>query len=509
MTNRYDAIVIGAGANGIVAAALLAKAGKRVALLERAETVGGLMRPVEIAPGFRSPLHPESGWMPPALVKELGLAKVPMTMPQTSVSVATGAELVALPRDVAAARTVIRKLSTRDADRWPALVTRLNRLASFLARLYQAPAPDVAMASFGELATLAGLGTRLRALGKADMTELLRILPMSIEDFLDDELESATLKAAIAAGAVRDLRQGPKSGATTFVLLHYLTGAPDGSVRARGWPTISPGALIDGLLPTKNRIDLRIGAEVARIVVKEEAVTGVVLANGDELAAPLVVSTADPRRTLLELLDTVWLDPEFMRDVSNIKFRGCTAFVHYALDGLPASSLSQADLASVVSLSPTVQSLERAYDPIKYGQRSATPHVEISVPSLRWPSLAPEGKHVLVARVQYVPLHGTDDAALADDVTRAIEQTFAGFTTLVRGMRVTSPAVLASEYGLSEGSVTGGELTLDQILFMRPVPGWARYRMPVAGLFLGGMGCHPGPGIPGGAGWLATRAALS
>jgi phytoene dehydrogenase-like protein len=156
-----------------------------------------------------------------------------------------------------------------------------------------------------------------------------------------------------------------------------------------------------------------------------------------------------------------------------------------------------------------MKSLEQAYDPVKYGERSATPHIEISIPSLRWPSLAPEGKHVLVARVQFVPTQGTNDAALADDVTRAIEQTFAGFSSLVRGMRVTSPAALASEYGLSEGSVTGGELTLDQILFMRPVPGWARYRMPVDGLFLGGMGCHPGPGILGGAGWLAARAALS
>jgi phytoene dehydrogenase-like protein len=258
----------------------------------------------------------------------------------------------------------------------------------------------------------------------------------------------------------------------------------------------------------KRRAEIRVDAEVARITVKDEAVTGVVLANGEEISAPMIVSTADPKRTLLELVDTVWLDPEFMRDVANIKFRGCTAFVHYALDGLPQSALSHDDLASVVSLSPTLESIERAYDPVKYGERSPTPHVEISLPTLRWPSLAPEGKHVLVARVQYVPSRTADDRALADDATRAIERTLPAFAGLVQGMRVTSPATLSSDYGLSEGSITGGEITLDQILFMRPVPGWARYRMPVNGLFLGGVGCHPGPGVFGGAGLLAARTVL-
>jgi phytoene dehydrogenase-like protein len=194
--------------------------------------------------------------------------------------------------------------------------------------------------------------------------------------------------------------------------------------------------------------------------------------------------------------------------VSNIKFRGCTAFVHYALDGLPTSALENGDLAGIVSLSPTVESIERAYDPVKYGERSPAPHVEISVPSLRWGSLAPAGKHVLAARVQYVPSHFTDATGIADDVTRAIERAIPGFSSKIRGVRTTLPAALASEYGLSEGSVTGGEITLDQILFMRPIAGWARYRMPVNGLFLGGMGCHPGPGVFGGAGWLAAKAAL-
>jgi phytoene dehydrogenase-like protein len=511
MTNRFDAIVIGAGANGLVAATTLAKAGKRVVVLERAAVIGGLHRLVEIAPGFASPLMCDSAWTPPSVAKAVGLKRVRTTQPAVGMSVAAGDESLSLARDVATAQAAIRKLSTRDANRWPAFVARLHRLASFLGALYESPAPDVASTSMRDLASLAGMGRRLRALGRADMTELLRVLPMSIEDFVDDELESDLLKAALAAAGVRDIRQGPKSGGTTFVLLHYLVGAPSGSIRAHAWPTASPGAMLDAIaaLAKKRGVDIRTGAEVARIVVSDDAVKGVTLADGEEILAPLVVSTADPRRTLLELVDTTWLDPELMRDASNIKFRGCTAFVHYALDGLPPSKLSTEDLAGIVSLSPRIESIERAYDPVKYGERSSTPHIEISVPSLRWPSLAPEGKHVLAARVQYVPSHATDATALADDVTRAIEGTLPGFAGMVRGVRTTLPATFASEYGLSEGSVTGGEITLDQILFMRPIPGWARYRMPVNGLVLGGVSCHPGPGIFGGTGLLAARATLS
>ena len=511
MTKSFDAIVIGAGSNGLVAAATLAKAGKRVVVLERADTVGGMCRMIDVAPGYSAPLMTDAAWVPPAVASGLGLKRIAATTPASSIAVTSSDGALSLSTNVAAAQSAIRKFSSRDAARWPAFVARLNRLTAFLGTLYEAPPPDIATTSLTELASLAGVGSRLRRLGRVEMTELLRILPMSIEDFLDDELESEALKAAIATGAVRDIRQGPRSGATTFVLFHYLVGAPAGSVRARAWPTGSPNALLDAVTTyaTKRGVVVRTGAEVARISVKEDAVTGVVLADGEEISAPIVLSTASVRRTMLELADTVWLDPEIMRDFGNIKFRGCTAFVHYALDALPASPFSEADLASVVSLSPTVESIERAYDPVKYGERSSTPHVEISIPSLRWPSLAPQGKHVLVARVQYVPERAADTTSLGDDVTKMIEGAMTGFAGMVRHIRVTTPSTLTSEYGLDGGAITGGEITLDQILFMRPVAGWGRYRMPLSGLFLGGTGCHPGPGIFGGAGWLAARAALS
>lgn len=506
----YDAIVIGAGANGLAAAATLAKNGKRVLVAERAESVGGLSRLVEIAPGFRAPLDLDAGWASPSLLRGLGLTAPASTQPATSVSVAHDGSFLALPRNERAAADVIRKLSPRDADRWTAFTERTRKLSEFLGTLYQLPPPDVATTSLGDLASLIGVGRKFRALGKSDMTELLRVLPMSVQDMLDDELESATLKAAIGAGGVRDIRQGPRSGGTTFVLLHYLIGASAGSVRARDWWTQGPDAFVVALesLARQRGVAIRTSAEVARISVKDDAVAGVVLANGEEIAAPMVLSTADPKRTLLGLVDPVWLDPEVMLAVRNIKLRGCTTIVQYALDTLPnAPGLSANNLASVVSLSPSLDHIERAYDDAKYGRVSSAPHVELSVPSLRWPSLAPSGKHVLVARAQYTP-YTAANAACCDPITAAIANALPGFADRILQTKVLTPRDLEAEFGVTDGAMTHGELTLDQILFMRPIAGWGRYAMPVDGLYLAGAGASPGPGLPGAAGLLAARSAL-
>lgn len=505
---RYDAIVIGGGANGLAAASALAKKYRRVLLLERAETVGGIARTVEIAPGFRAPLSADAGWMPPSVARGLGV-RVRMTAPKASIAVRSEDKFLSLPVEPDAACATIRLHSTADAARWPSLVARVLSLSSFLGALYESPAPDVATTSLSDLASLVGLGRRFRALGRNDMTELLRVLPMSIQDFLDDELETPWLKAAVGAGAVRDLRQGPRSGGTTFNLLHYLVGAPVGSVRARDWPIDSPDAITAALeqLAKKRRVEIRTSSTAVRINVRDDAVSGVVLANGDELETSLVVSSADPRSTFA-LIDSAWLDPELTLAVRNIKFRGCAAFVLYALDALPESALSNDDLASVVSLSPTLDHIERAYDAVKYGRPSTNPHVELTAPSLRWPGLAPTDKHVLVARAQYVPYTDEDGDAFADTVTRTINEALPGFSGRVLNQRVLMPSDLATEFGLSDGAMTHGELTLDQVLFMRPVPGCSRHTLPIDGLYLGGAGATPGPGLPGAAGWYAARAAL-
>jgi phytoene dehydrogenase-like protein len=291
-------------------------------------------------------------------------------------------------------------------------------------------------------------------------------------------------------------------------------------VRARPWWRDGPEAFSSAVeaVARASGVTVRTNATVARILVREDVVAGVVLAEGEEIAAPVVISTADPARTLLHLVDPVWLDPELLEAVRHIKFRGCTATVQYALDALPeVAGLSRDALAGVVSLTPTMDGLERAYDAAKYGELSAVPHIEVTVPTLRWPSLAPAGKHVMVARVQYAPYRLRDGAcwdaaranALAQRADDVIGRSMPGVSSTVLHRAVVTPRDLAERFDLTEGALTHGELTLDQILFMRPVAGLGRHAMPIAGLYLGGAGAHPGPGVLGGPGWLAAQRVLA
>jgi phytoene dehydrogenase-like protein len=340
-------------------------------------------------------------------------------------------------------------------------------------------------------------------------------------ELLDDTFESGALKAAVAPGGVRDHRQGPRSGATGFVLLHYLVGAEPGVVRGRAPWQDGPDAFTRAAEAAARAagVQVRTGAAVARIEVRDDRVTGVVLADGEQVAARHVLSTADPARTLLDWVDPVWLDPDFVLAVRNIRFRGCTALVMYALDALPelpGHAAPQA-LGGSVSLTASVEALERAADQAKYGAASERPHVEFSVPTVHAPGLAPPGKHGLVARAQYAPcrLRGGaewDEArrtALADAVTAAIADVVPCFGSRVLHRVAWTPRDLEDRFGLTDGAATHGEMSLDQILFMRPVAGWGHHAMPIRGLYLGGAGTHPGPGIAGGAGWLAARRLLS
>jgi phytoene dehydrogenase-like protein len=304
------------------------------------------------------------------------------------------------------------------------------------------------------------------------------------------------------------------------VLLHNLVGAPPGAVRGRVPWRGSPDAFTVAAERAAVRfgVTIRRGAPVKRIQVRDDAVAGVVLGDGEEIAGRAVLSTANPARTLLEWVDPVWLDPEFLREVGNIRHRGCTAFVAYGLERLPdVPGLPSAEaMAGMVSLTSTIPALERAADAAKYGTVSERPHVEFTVPSLVTPHLAPEGRHVLVARVQYTPYRLRDGAvwdsprrdALAKTVTAAIETVAPCFSSRVLHQAAWSPKDLEERFGLREGATSHGELGLDQILFMRPVAGWGGHTTPIAGLYLGGSGSHPGPGVLGGAGWLAARRIL-
>jgi phytoene dehydrogenase-like protein len=487
---KYDAIVIGAGSNGLTAAAVLAKKGRKVLVLESATEIGGMRRAIEIAPGFRTPLHGDPGWAPPSVVQALGLRPPTITPPGL-----TGSPSGLRPGYE--------------------LLMRLHRFAGVLEALYQLTPPDIDTTSPTEIVPLLRVAMKTRALGREDMIEFMRVMPMSIQDLLDDaKVDDAVMHAAIAAAAVRDLRQGPRSAGTTFNLLHSMVGGSPGtfSRSARGVDgPISFTASAERVAREKG-VEIRLGTRVERILVADDAVTGVVVVGGEEIQAPVVISTADPKRTMFGLVDPVWLDPEFMLAVKNLKMRGCAAFVLYAIGG---RDLPKFSTDGIQSLTLSSVAIEKAADAAKYGEISENPHVEIFSASTYWKGMAPDGKAVVAARVQYAPYalkSGAWDRAAADalgaKVTAAISRAYPGFDGRVEHRVVLTPRDLEEKFGVTEGALTHGEMTLDQILFMRPVPGWGHYEMPIRGLFLGGAGAHPGPGVLGGAGLLAARAAL-
>jgi len=485
---KYDAIVIGAGPNGLTAAAVLAKRGKKVLVLEAANEIGGHTRAIEFAPGIRAPLNGDPGWVPPAVEKELG------------------------QRFDYGKQRVWRFSVGEDSRRFDEFYARMQKFAGILAALYQIAPPDIGTSSPAELMPLMSVGLKLKGLGRADMVEFMRVLPMPVQDLLDDTFADGELKTSIASAAIRDLRQGPRSAGTTFNLLHYMIGSPQGFFRRQLWLPDGPDAFAKAAerKAIKAGAEIVLGKRVAQIMVKDGAVTGVATTGGGEYSAPLVLSTADPKQTLLGLVDPIWLDPEFMLAVKNIKLRGCTAFVFYALSREVDSLDSHTH-----NCNTSMEAIEKAADAAKYGEMSNEPVVDYFAPSERWPNFAPGNKSVIAARVQYAPYHLKNDswdkdraASLGAKVTAAISRDVPGFESLIEHRAVLTPVDVEKQFGVTEGAITQGEMTLDQILFMRPVPGWGHYEMPVRGLYLAGSGAHPGPGVLGGAGLLAAKAAL-
>ena len=444
----YDAIVIGAGANGLTAAHYLSRAGKRVVVVEQHQAADPAA---------------DIGWVPPLVVRELKLGdnlRVDQPDPWLTIPL-DGGGMLELSRDMGRAVDAIRRISPADATKWPEFSKRMHTLASVLERLYLAPAPDIETRDPRELARIGGLGLYVRRLGKQAVIDLARILPMAIAELLDDWFESDALKGALGALGIWHLKQGPRSGGTAFNFLHHHVGSPAGVFRpARSYMTQA--------LSGKNGIEIRRG-ERATVLARNGRAAGVTLGkSGDTILAPLVLSSADPRSTLQPV--AIELDPDFARAVGNIRARGVVARGTLTLDRAPSYS--------ALCVAPSLDYLERAYDEVKYGRDSAAPYVEVQRTGDR-----------VELHVQYIA------AGKHDQLTQRVAQALK-----VQPQQVALQA--------AEESLYHGELTLDQILFMRPVPGWSRYRTPIEGLYLCGSGTHPGGGIPGAAGRNAARAIL-
>jgi phytoene dehydrogenase-like protein len=506
-----DAIIIGAGHNGLVCANYLARAGRKVLVLEAAERVGGAAVTRGFAPGFKVSacahlLHQ----MPHALIAELDLARHGLSF------AATGLATQALARNGHPVRLdaeSVGRHSAADGAAYGPFMERLGKFARHLLPLLQAPPPRLVT---GDWPGLARLGWQVRSLGQRDMRELLRILGMNVYDLLEEQFESDLVKGALGFDAVLGSNFGARSPGTVLTLLHRLAAQSAAGPTPISQPKGGMGAVTAALAAAARAagVEIRTGAAVQRITVENDRASGVQLASGETIAAGAVISNADPRRTFLDLLGAEHLDTGFVRRVDHLRSRGLVAKLHLALDGLPDfPGLDTAGLGGRLLIAPSLDYIERAYNPSKYGEISEAPALEITIPTIHDPSLAPAGKHVLSALVQYAPYTlaaGWDVGRprLAERAIETIEAHAPGLRGRILATEILTPLDLEAEFGMTGGHWHHGDLAFDQFYMVRPVPGAAQYRTPVDGLYLCGAGSHPGGGVMGAAGRNAARIIL-
>jgi phytoene dehydrogenase-like protein len=519
----YDAIVVGAGHNGLVTAAYLAKAGRSVLVLERRDRVGGILDTTDLVDGFRAPgiVH-TVGRLRASVISDLGLVRhglVTIEPPVRVFAPSPDGSSITLWADAARTATELRERSKSDAEAYPEFDRRIRSLASFLSYLHAITPPDVKNPSMADAMNGLKLGSAFRRLGKKPGREATRALPMAIADYVAETFETEAMRGALAARATQYTAMGPWSAGTTAVLLSDSAGndggAPGQATIARG----GPGALAEALAGAARGFgaEIRTGTEVVRVLTRGHRVVGVALADGQELQARAVVTAIDPKRTLTTLVDPVAIGPHLRWRATNVRTPGAVSKVNLALSGLPTfhGADSPERLAGRIVLAPSIDDLERAFDASKYGRMSEEPFLEATIPTISDPSLAPEGRHVMSILAQWTPYTlregdwETERDHLADVVVKTMERVAPGLGELITARQVITPVDLERDYGLTGGHVYHAEPGLDQFFVWRPLLGHARYRLGLPGLYLCGSGAHPGGGVTGAPGANAAREILA
>ena len=511
-------LIIGSGPNGLAAAFYLAKAGRRPVVLERSAHVGGGAITDELAPGFRCPTLTHEILIHEDIVRGMRLQEHGVELLTSDVEVCApslSGQAVVLHHDAARTAESLRAVNEADARAWQPYRATVARIASVLAPLFSVPPPDVDRPGARDLWQLLRAGRRYRALDRRDAYALLRWLPMPVADFVQEQFSSHLLCAAVAGPGVSGTMLGPRSAGSTLVLLlrqihTHLAGGR--RVHVRG----GPGALTSAMAAAARAAgaDIRTGVAVDRILTKEGRVTGVVAA-GSEMPSDTIISTADPRTTYLGLIDPADLAPDTVTKLRNYRSHGTLAKVNLALGALPrVPGVEREALSGRIHMGPDLDYLERAFDAVKYGELSSEPWLEVTIPSLLDPQLAPPDAHVMSVYVHCAPhvLRGVSwtDArdTLFDRAMTVLDRFMPGVRSLVVASQVLTPLDLQETNGLSGGHVFHGELAPDQLFTMRPLIGYARYGTPLRGLYLGGGGTHPGGFLTGASGRLAAAEAL-
>jgi phytoene dehydrogenase-like protein len=526
--STYDAIVIGGGHNGLTAAAYLAKAGRKVLVLEKRSVLGGAAASEEVFPGYRIPTGAiDAGLFLPQIVKDHSLEKHGLQFiepPAIVTALQEDGPPLTLWRDATRTRDEIAAISKADADRYPRYLEWISRMTGVLQKVMTLTPPQIPDPSLGDLVPWLGIAWKARRLGKRDLMEFMRILPMPVSDFLDEWFATPLLKVALGMQGVTGSMAGPRASGTVFMLLYQAIHAGNAKFRSSRMVSRGPGMLIDALAAAVHSYggEIQIASPVAHLLVQDERVTGVVLQDGRQIRAGAVLSSADPRQTLLEFLEPEYLEVTFSREVKNIRFRGSTARVTLVVDSLPdfpaVSSAGEADwrlrLSGHTLICPDLDTLEKAYDDAKYGHVSRRPALDMVIPTILDDSLAPTGKHILSVNVQYAPYALKDGSwesnreRLINLVIDRLSKHAPDLTGHIQYVHGITPQDYEDIYSLPAGDIYHGQMLLDQLVFMRPVPGYGQYATPIKNLFLCGAGAHPGGGLTGGPGYNAARAVL-
>ncbi len=523
--HHYDAIIVGGGHNGLCAAAYLARAGRKVLVLERRHLCGGAAVTEELYPGFKySVCSYVVSLLRPWIIRDLELSKHGLEVVPLEAAFTPHHDGPGLCRWPDGGRThdEISRFSRKDADKYPDFGKAMGQLARFARHIIDAPSPDPGSLHPSDLWQMMGLGRQFQGLGPDLGALQYKLITMSAVDFLDEWFENSQLKAPMACSGIIGTMLGVRSPSTAYVLLHHYMGEIDGASRAWGMAKGGSGGVSQALEAAARAYgaEIRVSTPVESIQVSGGRATGVVLqGSGDVLTANQIISTCDPRLTFLRFVGEDHLPSDFASAIKSYKFRGSSGKVNIALDGWVDFKCRPGDGEHVrgdVAIAPSIDYLERAYDQAKYGDHSTRPFINIIFPSLLDRDMAPPGKHVMSCFVQYAPYHIKEGPQnwpnrreqFKNDVLDTLEEYMPGLRNKILHVQALSPWDIEQDFGLSEGNIFQGELALEQMLFQRPAPGWSRFTTPVKNLWLGGSGAHPGGGVMAAPGALCVAKML-
>jgi len=518
---RYDAVVIGGGHNGLVSAAYLARAGLRTLVLERRHVLGGAAVTEEIVPGYRfSVFSYVVSLLRPEIIRDLELPRHGLRiLPLDGTLTPLDGDFLWRTDDADQTRRELRRWSAMDAEAYGEYGRLMVEMARFIKPILGLVPVDPQKPDLVDALGVAGLLRDFGRLPRHQQQAFIGLMTMSAADFLDQWFETDPLKATMSASGIIGTFAGVRSPGTAYVLLHHYMGEIDGAFRAWGIPRGGTGGISEAIGRAAQRFgaEIRTEAAVARIDVSGGRATGVTLASGEEIQARVVLASTDAKVTFLDLLEPSSLPGDFRDAIGRFRFRGSSGKVNLALDGLPDFTClpgTGEHLRGAISFSPSLDHMEQAYDDAKAGRFSRRPYIDMIIPTLVDPRMAPPGKHIVSCFVQYAPYHlaeGTWDEqreAFGDTVVETIAERAPNIRDLIVGRQVLTPLDIERTTGLTEGNIFQGELSLEQLFLNRPVPGWARFRTPVRDLWMCGSSVHPGGGIMGANGRIAALEVL-